>query len=406
MAQRIDTPNESNVQGFPRALLYQPASARLDYFKNYTVAHPALSAADKAVWNALREPAGASLIFVCGPTGVGKTTLLSHLEKRLIEQALPRLERDQGHLPVVRVDVVAPATRQFKWADYYRRALMAMDEPLIDYKIDPHKQLPTFNAQRKRYVPPQSGVDVAELRLAFEQTLKYRQPAAVLIDEAEHLAKMAQGSKLLDQLDHLKSLAIMTKTVHVLVGTYDLLVFRNLSAQLSRRSIDVHFSRYQVQNKEDVRAFKSVLWAFQRHLPLEVEPDLTKLWKYCYERTIGCVGTLKDWLTRSLAEALETGEQTLSSALLEHHALSVEQCDTMTTEAMEGEAKLVSDEEAAYRLRLRLGLESCHGGSSGNGQQQNEATRRSGAPPQKRVSRVGQRTPTRDAVKGEAGSHA
>ena len=28
-------------------------------------------------------------------------------------------------------------------------------------------------------------------------------------------------------------------------GTYDLMVFRNLSAQLSRRSIDVHFSRYQ-----------------------------------------------------------------------------------------------------------------------------------------------------------------
>ena len=36
----------------------------------------------------------------------------------------------------------------------------------------------------------------------------------------------------MDQLDHLKSLAIMSQVVHVLVGTYDLMAFRNLSAQL------------------------------------------------------------------------------------------------------------------------------------------------------------------------------
>src|SRR5260370_8533378 len=77
-----------------------------------------------------------------------------------------------------------------------------------------------------------------------------------------------------DQLDHVKSLAIMTQVVHVLVGTYDLMVFRNLSAQLSRRSIDVHFPRYHATHEADMRAFKSVLWPFQRNLPLEENPDL------------------------------------------------------------------------------------------------------------------------------------
>jgi hypothetical protein len=77
---------------------------------------------------------------------------------------------------------------------------------------------------------------------ATEPTLKLRQPRAILIDEAEHIAEAARGSKLLAQLDHVKSLTIMTHTVHVLVGTYDLLVFRNLSAQLARRSVDVHFA--------------------------------------------------------------------------------------------------------------------------------------------------------------------
>ena len=43
---------------FPRQLLHQSLQARLDYFKGYTVAHPALKQADQAVWNALDRPGG------------------------------------------------------------------------------------------------------------------------------------------------------------------------------------------------------------------------------------------------------------------------------------------------------------------------------------------------------------
>ena len=54
-----------------------------------------------------------------------------------------------------------------------------------------------------------------------------------MIDEAQHLGKIASGRRLLDQLDVIKSIANQTKTVHVLFGTYDLLAFRNLNGQLS-----------------------------------------------------------------------------------------------------------------------------------------------------------------------------
>jgi len=249
---------------FPRHLLQQPSETRLDYFKAYTVAHPALKQADQAVWNALREPAGAALIFVVGPTGVGKTTLLTQIEKRLLDLALSHGEHSRTHLPTLRLDAVSPALTQFKWADYYQRALLLLQEPRVEYTVDYRRPIPVLAKQthEQELLPWKGSTDTAGLRLTFEQALKHRKPYAMLIDEAEHIAKAARGSTLLDQLDHLKSLAIMTQVVHVLVGTYDLMVFRNLSAQLSRRSIDVHFSRYQATHEADMRAFKSALWSF------------------------------------------------------------------------------------------------------------------------------------------------
>src|SRR6266487_76846 len=392
---------------FPRELLEQPHTSRLDYFKGYTIAHPALSRAFDTIWNALREPAGALLVFVFGPTGVGKTTLLAHIEKRIIEQALSLLEQDRSRLPVVKLEAVAPSARQFRWPDFYNRALISVHETLIEDKVNADLLTPRYNAQLQRYVAPRTGVDVAELRLAWEQVLTYRRPSAVLIDEAQHLAKMSRGVKLLDQLDHLKSLAVMSQTVHVLAGTYDLLAFRNLSAQLSRRSVDVHFPRYRATDKQEVRAFKSVVQAFQRHLPLEEPPDLVHQWKYLYAHTIGCVGVLNDWLTKALAEALETGQKTLTQELLEHHALSVDRCDQMMSDIEEGERALSYDADAEYRLRVRLGLEAPRPRRQVKKPQENdEMTPSDASSPKKRGARVGQRTPSRDQVKEEVNTHA
>jgi hypothetical protein len=300
----------------------------------------------------------------------------------------------------LKLDAVSPALTQFKWGDYYQRALLLLQEPHVEYAVDYRRQVPVLARQtvEQNPLPWKGRTDTAALRLLFEQALKHRKPYAILIDEAEHIAKAARGSKLLDQLDHLKSLAIMSQVVHVLVGTYDLMVFRNLSAQLSRRSIDVHFSRYHATNEADVRAFKSVLWSFQRNLPVEEEPDLLQHWKYCYERTIGCVGVLKDWFTRALAEALERGEKSLSRPLLEQYALSVDRCGQMVSEAVAGETALTEDDQAAYRLRVRLGLEQRPTERHRPALQENDRQERS-VPSPRRHARVGQRKPARDPVK-------
>ena len=80
-----------------------------------------------------------------------------------------------------------------------------MREPLIDYSLtereDPGASEPLFRFDSG---PRSSG---AEYQYSVEQALRFRRPVAVLIDEAQHLAKVSSGRRLVDQLDVIKSMA-------------------------------------------------------------------------------------------------------------------------------------------------------------------------------------------------------
>ena len=382
---------------FPDEFLKRPTSERLAYFRSYTVAHPQLKAVSEAVRRAIQEPGGASLIFVVGPTGVGKTTLRLRIEGELKQRFLSAGEPEPGRIPVAGFEAAAPDSGNFSWKDYYRRALRALDEPLIDYKCD----YPDAFRGRECNWAVAARVGSLELRHALEQAIRHRRPAAVLIDEAQHFTKMASGRRLSDQLDCLKSLASLTGCVHVLVGTYELLPCRNLSAQLSRRSIDMHFRRYRADDPDDVIAFQRTLFSFQRHLPLPQEPELWRDWEFCYAHSMGCVGVLKDWFTRALAAALEQGALTLTRADLEHCAWSVDQCAKMTQDMLEGESAFMEKPESAGRLRELLGLaaKADTGPAKLVSRGSQTAGLSGGDPrPKPRNRRVGSRNPARDPV--------
>jgi hypothetical protein len=263
----------ASPSGFPRSLLAEPWRARLAHFQRYTVAHPRLMEAKERLIAAIQNSEPNSLIFVFGPTGVGKTTLRLKAEHILTTELREQLEQDRGRLAVVSVEAIAPESGSFSWRDHFKRLLLQMNEPLIEYKQDLQSGFVVRAPARPK---PTTG----EYRYGVEQALRFRQPAAVMIDKAQHLAKIASGRRLLDQLDVIKSMANQSQTVHVLYGTYDLLAFRNLNGQLSRRSVDVHFPRYRTESAADRKAFMSVLNSFAQQLPLPDAPDLARDWEF------------------------------------------------------------------------------------------------------------------------------
>src|SRR5215469_7088469 len=332
---------------------------RLERFRNFTMAHPRLVEARDELVDAIDGAAPGSLVFVLGPTGVGKTTVRMKVEDLLTQQMAPAINADPGWLPFASVEVVPPETGRFRWRDYFSRLLAAMNEPLIEFK--------TTRGAGCTQVPnrPPSMVGSAELGYAVEQALRHRHPPVVFVDEAQHLARIASGRRLSDQLDVIKSIANRTETVHVLLGTYELLAFRNLSAQLSRRSIDLHFQRYRAESAEDRQVFRSVLLTFQKQLPFaKAETDLMPIWEFLYERSVGCVGILKEWLMRACVRAIKHGAIALSREHLERTALSISQCEKILAESREGETRLNDHEDTKLRFRVLLGIEPQPRGSS------------------------------------------
>lgn len=157
---------------------------------------------------------------------------------------------------------------------------------------------------------------------------------------------------------------------------------------MSRRSIYIHFPRYDAAKASDRRTFTRILQTFGEQMPLPEPPDLVPSREYLYERSIGCVGILKDWLVRGLATAIRQTAPTLTIKHLEKHALSVSQCDRLIEEAARGESQFREDADALERLRLRLGFPARTHSTEIPAEATND----------RRRPRPGQRYPKRDAV--------
>jgi len=384
---------DEELERFDPTLLTQPAAMRLAWFeRECTIEHTSLLQALEIIMRTICSPGeGESLnrlgtmALVIGPARVGKTTLIRLLEQRLLERATDRMLRDPSHLPFVSVSATGPGSGRFDWVDYYTAVLQQVNDP--------------FLARKTR------ATRVRDLREAMEEALIQHQPYAVIVDEAHHLAKAASGRTLQDQLDHLKYLENRTGVCHVLVGTYEMRPFRKVNAQLTGRSIDVHFPRYDATKQEDREEFRSVLWALQRQLPVEEEPLLTEQhWEMLYARSIGCIGLLKLHLIRALALALSQEARTLTEAHLRATALPEDRVKEMLSAALSGEADLAEPTGADERLLALLGLRDpetvvkAEETASGTKQDHPTSSLRS------RGRRPGNRVPGRDPIGAHAGA--
>lgn len=355
--------DKKKVDKFPDYLLKRPASERKKYFHEFWVAHKRMEQVADEVLDLIYEPADAEIIYVIGPTGVGKTTLMMYLIKKLYERAMPELEIDPGKIPAAFIELDCPDRGSYNWTDHFINTLIALNEVLIDKKIYYRERGESKSDLRYRVQKEYGGHSA--LKRSAQSALENRILYAFFNDEAQYMTRRSKdqaisGRTLTEQADTIRSFAAKSKTLHVLVGTYDLRLLRNKNGQIGRRSHTVHFSRYSEKVAEDVAAFGAAFLAFQNHLPLADPPDLTRHGEFCFKRCLGCVGLLKSWFKRAYARALEDKCKTISSKLFLNSAPKKVVWNQIAAEINAGEQGLdekddeLEDELRKYKERSAL----------------------------------------------------
>jgi AAA domain len=262
-------------------------------------------------------------------------------------------------IPLLVIEARPSDGSAFNRGYYYRTLLSLMGERTYQQHIhiDIHGER---DVPKRRKVTGKAAQfnDLPELQEAAEEAMRRHGVRVIIVDEAHHMMYTGNGGAtvtLQEQLEWLKSMSNTTHVLHILVGTYDLLQFGKLNGQTARRSLPVHFPRYQLQREEDCIEFQAALLALLQKVPLpcDTETFVSTYWIYFYECSIGCIGVLKDWLLRAVSTALDEGQETLTLDWIQDHAPQTDVCRQMALDAIEGEQKLhhtESNREHLWRL--------------------------------------------------------
>lgn len=326
---------ETTQDVFPRELLSHGFEERHNYFLEYKAEHAMLNYIHQRVLHAILYPAQAGIVVVLGPTGVGKTTLQLGLEHDLNTRFEKEMQRDPGFMPFSGIDAPAPYQWKYRWKAHFKRALQSLKDPFVDSRNN----------------------SIDDLQNAYEKAVANRRLKAFFIDDGQHMTTGAKDP--VGQFDMVKSMVNTSQVQHVILGTYDLVPFLTMNGQLARRTIYFDFKRYG-WDKKGIEVYGDAVDAFQRNLPLPEVFDMRPHLEFLYERTIGCVGVLKDWLMRALDLTLKQGGCSLTLKVLEDTSLKDDQLNQMFDEAEKGEQQIrhLVGKTARDRFRQRLGWES------------------------------------------------
>lgn len=308
------------------------------------IEHPRFEEAKNKILRYLRFPTDKKIVYVIGPSGVGKTRLAEKIASTICADPVlkARIDADPGCIPCISFEVPCISNNgRFAWSSFYHTYYNQLECPLV----------PRTGGLAPLPMPDRRGTP-EDLVL---NAVKHRRPMVALLDEANHFANVATGKWLVEQMTRIKSFANRSKVLHVGFGTYELVGLTNLSDQLARRSEIIHFRRYSA-SEEDLAAFATVVGNFQRTIPVVHHLDLRTHLKYLHERTLGCVGTLKTWLVDALGNADAEGRSAIRLEDLKVTALPLDRLETMLEKAIEGESCLRESTEADLELfRFHLG---------------------------------------------------
>src|SRR6266699_1874678 len=340
------------------AYLTGEARTRLDAFKAVMVKHARLSEVDAALRLSIEEHADSTHVLLCGPGGVGKSTVLKGVTERFTRE-----ETNGAVVPIVLLEPIPSDSGPYVRLDYYRQIVTALKGHILvkETYVNVAHLMTATKSSRVR----QDSTEWLDMREAAEQALIRAHVNAVLLDEGHRLMQGGGRYTTDEQLEWLKSLTNRTNVLHVLAGPYELFRFRNTRGQLARRGRDLLFARYHVERAEERKEFVAAVKYLLERVPLDVDLNaLLRRWRWFAEGSVGCIGNLKTWLVDAAAATLAQGGTRLTEAMLTRTMPHPAKRVSLELDAREGEHQVETITiDSVKQLQVLLGKP----GKAGNG---------------------------------------
>ena len=299
------------------------------------------------------------LVLLVGVSGAGKTALIEALAG---DMNAPVVE-DPKRLHAVVLETLSPSHNRFPWRDQMEAILDALEEPLVERKIDREEYANGLGqegrgANASAPAPRPAYSSERWLRKAVRKAGRDRELKLLVLDEAVDLVKGIRGRTLSQQLRLLRKLCSREQFSIVLVSSIDLLAFAELSTELNRRRDIVYVPRYGSSVDPHGRArstrgsrkhFYRVVSNFMHRLPEPSRVDMSnEQLRYLFDRTCGCVGRLAQWFDRAVARCVQRGSSVLAWEDFEDRVEPDFEVDLLRAQCVEGDERI-------RKLRTRTG---------------------------------------------------
>lgn len=314
-----------------------------DSFKGVTVKHRLQTETLDLALFMLELSPNCDIVNLVGPTGIGKSFLQARVIASVHEDERGNMEANSDLVPIIRTHALAAGHRLFDWKSLYRGALLELGDPFADERKALAKSTISgefltgdlqkdVEAKRTRFDYAGESRTASELRMFLEREFRRRQTRIWIIDEAQHLVFGGKSGQPGDQFDVLKSIAQNAGVKLMLAGPHDMESGLGSSSQLARRSITIHFPRYNNIDVEDMKTFAGVIMTLFKKMEVAGYPSVKENLSFLYSGCVGCVGLLKDWLAKAYGLALrDQTEDTKTMLTLDHLRATRLSIDSMQT---------------------------------------------------------------------------
>ncbi len=276
---------------------------------------------------ALSAAYGSEVIWLTGPSRVGKTTGTNEV----------RLELDplsaKGSKRVTMRIAVRNTSRNgaFSTKSFTQQMLAAIEHPFFG---KPGPDDPS-GIKLARLIHRTSE---AELQMAMQLALVDLEIKYLFIDEAQHLLHLPGGLRNVSAvLDSWKGLAEEADITLLFSGAYPLIHLLPSNSHLVGRSEFIHFPRYQLDRPSDLDHFAALVAAVDTIIGYEAFMPHLKL---VFNESLGCAGLLLRLVRSTLPRAQHRTNGKITKELIQYCSRSEAARESLLAEIHEGESLL------------------------------------------------------------------